>query len=73
MDHSGYRFQALLYTLAVHRYLRQRGLDPARALGECWYLFIRGVGLGPGLGVWRHRFDSGLVAAVDEVFAGGDA
>jgi exodeoxyribonuclease V beta subunit len=72
MDHSGYRFQALLYTLAVHRYLRQRvrGYTPAERLGECWYLFLRGVGLAPGAGVWRHRFPPALIDAVDAVFAG---
>lgn len=75
MGHSGYRFQALLYTLAVHRYLRGRRRDyqPDRHLGESWYLFLRGVGLAPGLGVWRHRFTPALVEAVDEVFAGSAA
>ena len=36
MDHSAYRFQALLYCVAVHRYLaqRQRNYEPGRRLGE---------------------------------------
>ena len=72
MEHSGYRFQALLYTLAVHRYLRQRLPDyaPARQLGSAWYLFLRGVGLDAGCGVWRQRFSPDLIEAVDAVFAG---
>ncbi|MCK7592793.1 UvrD-helicase domain-containing protein [Pseudomarimonas salicorniae] len=72
MDHSGYRFQALLYTLAVHRYLRQRrrDYDPGTHLGESWYLFLRGMGLAPGAGVWRRPFEPALIEAVDAVFAG---
>jgi exodeoxyribonuclease V beta subunit len=72
MQASGYRFQALLYTLAVHRYLRGRlhGYDPERQLGDCWYVFLRAVGLAPAAGVWRTRLAPGLLDAVDTVFAG---
>jgi len=71
MDHSHYRLQALLYTVALHRYLRQRlaGYDPATHLGEAIYLFVRAAGLAPGAGVWSQRFDPALLAAVDAVFA----
>jgi exodeoxyribonuclease V beta subunit len=74
MDASHYRFQALLYTVAVDRYLRQRlGADYRREeqLGECVYLFIRAAGLAPDAGIWRHRFSSGLLDAVGEVLAAG--
>ena len=71
---TGYRFQALLYTVAVERYLRERLGDAYRRsehLGDGWYLFIRAVGLqlpdGTPCGVWRHRFDDGLLDAVQEV------
>ncbi|MBZ4185360.1 UvrD-helicase domain-containing protein [Thermomonas sp. RSS23] len=71
---TGYRLQALLYTVAVERYLRERlGKDYRRDqhLGDCWYLFIRAVGLrlpdGTPCGVWRHRFDDGLLDAVQGV------
>lgn len=71
MQAHGYRFQALLYTVALERYLRQRLGERYRRehhLGEAWYLFVRAVGLpgvaDPSLGVWRHRFDAALLDAV---------
>lgn len=70
MDAHHYRFQALLYSLALERYLRSR-LGPAyrRAdhLGDCWYLFLRATGLhlpdGRACGIWRQRFDDALLDA----------
>jgi exodeoxyribonuclease V beta subunit len=75
MDHSHYRLQALLYTVALHRYLRQRLADyaPSRHLGEYLYLFVRAAGLGPGAGVYAERFPDGLIAAVDAALAETDA
>jgi exodeoxyribonuclease V beta subunit len=75
MDHSHYRLQALLYTVALHRYLRQRLADyaPSRHLGEYLYLFVRAAGLAPGAGVYAERFPDGLVAAVDAALAETDA
>ncbi|HET6431148.1 UvrD-helicase domain-containing protein [Dyella sp.] len=72
MDAHQYRFQALLYTVAVDRMLRQRlpGYRRERHLGEAIYLFVRAVGLAPAAGIWRHRFDDGLIAAVDAALAG---
>lgn len=70
MDAHRYRFQALLYAVAVERYLRTRLGDAyarERHLGDCWYLFIRAVGLrladGTACGVWRHRFSDALLDA----------
>jgi len=67
-----YRFQALLYTVALDRYLRTRIADYRRErhLGDAIYLFVRAVGIAPGLGIWRARFDDALIASVDRVFAG---
>ena len=67
-----YPLQALLYTVALHRYLGGRldGYAPQQHLGEGWYLFLRGVGLRPGLGVWRRQWPSALVSALDRAFAG---
>jgi len=76
MDHSHYRFQALLYTIAVDRYLRQRmpGYRRSEHLGEAIYLFVRAVGIAPEIapdaGIWTHRFDAALLDAVDRIFAG---
>jgi exodeoxyribonuclease V beta subunit len=75
MDQHHYRLQALLYTVAVHRYLGQRlaGYSPERHLGEAIYLFVRAAGHGPGAGVWTQAFDPALVRAVDDVFATTEA
>lgn len=72
MDAHHYRFQALLYTVAVDRYLRQRlaGYQRSRHLGECLYVFVRAVGLAPASGVWAQRFDDALIDAVDVVLSG---
>ena len=45
MLHSDYPLQALLYSVALHRFLRWRqpGYDPARHLGGVLYLFVRGM------------------------------
>ena len=77
MDHSDYRFQALLYTVALQRYLRQRLPDYRRQvhLGDAWYLFLRAVGTDathPDNGVWRHRFDGDLLDAVDAALPARD-
>ena len=76
MRASGYRLQALLYTVALEGYLRARlGVAYVREthLGDCWYLFIRAVGLslpdGTPCGVWRHRFSAGLLDAVESALA----
>ena len=45
MTHAHYPLQLLLYSVALHRYLRwrQRGYDPDRHLGGGLYLFVRGM------------------------------
>jgi len=71
MDASDYRFQALIYVVALDRYLRQRirGYDRNKHLGDCYYIFIRAVGIGDGAGIWRHRFSDGLLDAVQKALA----
>ncbi len=46
MERAHYPLQALLYTVALHRYLRWRlpGYDPERNLAGALYLFVRGMG-----------------------------
>lgn len=69
MDAHHYRFQALLYTIALDRYLRQRiaGYRRSEHLGDAIYLFVRAVGLARSAGIWRHRFGDALLDAVDAV------
>lgn len=75
MKHAHYCFQALLYTVAVDRYLRERvpQYDRSKHLGESIYLFVRATGIAPDIaptaGIWAHRFDDDLIDAVDAVFA----
>src|SRR5690606_19105358 len=76
MRHSEYDLQALIYTVALHRWLRFRigaSYDYARDFGGIRYLFCRGLdasrALSPGL--YAHGFAPELGRAVDELFAGG--
>ncbi|KRG86561.1 exodeoxyribonuclease V subunit beta [Stenotrophomonas daejeonensis] len=76
MRHSEYDLQALIYTVALHRWLRFRlgdGYDYARNFGGIRYLFCRGLDAtrSPSPGLHAHRFTPELVQAVDELFAGG--
>lgn len=77
MQHSEYDLQALIYTVALHRWLRFRlgaQYDYTRDMGGIRYLFCRGLDAGredsPGL--YAHRFDPVLVDALDALFAGGE-
>ena len=79
MVEAHYPLQALLYAVALHRYLRWRqpGYDPDKHLGGCLYLFLRGMS-GPGVvdatgaapGVFGWRPPSGLVTGLSDVLAG---
>ncbi len=76
MRHSEYDLQALVYTVALHRWLRFRigaGYDYARDFGGIRYLFCRGLDASrtPSPGLYAHRFAPELVDAVDQLFAGG--
>jgi exodeoxyribonuclease V beta subunit len=75
MLRSHYPLQALLYAVALHRYLRWRqpGYDPARHLGGIAYLFVRGM-VGPdtptGCGVFDWRPPAALVSELSDRLAG---
>jgi exodeoxyribonuclease V beta subunit len=80
MLQAHYPLQALLYEVALHRFLRWRltGYDPRRHLGGALYLFLRGMcgpdvvfadGAVPGAFVWQPPVE--LVAAVSDLLAGG--
>lgn len=75
MAHSEYDLQALIYTLALHRWLRFRlgdAYDYARDFGGIRYLFCRGLDLTQprSPGVHAQRFSPELVQALDALFAG---
>lgn len=69
---SEYDLQALLYVVALHRWLRLRrgaAYDYARDVGGAHYLFCRGIDPAqPGHAVATRRFDGALVTSVDALF-----
>jgi exodeoxyribonuclease V beta subunit len=79
MDRSHYALQALLYTVALHRYLRWRapGYDPAIDLLGVHYLFLRGM-VGPDTpavdggrcGVFAWRPPPRLVTSLSDLLDG---
>ena len=81
MAHSDYPLQALLYSVAVHRYLRWRlgaAYVPDDHLGGVAYLFVRGmVGAATPLvegqphGVFSWRPPAAAIVALDRLLATG--
>jgi exodeoxyribonuclease V beta subunit len=80
MQRAHYVLQALLYTVAVHRYLRWRlpGYDPARNLAGVLYLFVRGMtGAdtpavdGVPCGVFSWRPPDAAIAELSDLFDRG--
>jgi exodeoxyribonuclease V beta subunit len=79
MLHAHYPLQALLYSVALHRYLRWRqpSYDPATHLGGVLYLFVRGM-VGPSTplvggvptGVFSWRPSAALVTELSDLLAG---
>ena len=75
MLRAHYPLQALLYSVALHRYLRWRqpGYDPATHLGGVQYLFVRGMvgpATPPGCGVFDWRPPATLVTGLSDLLAG---
>ncbi len=75
MARESYLLQYLIYTVALHRYLRLRApdYDYQRHFGGVFYLFLRGMDptLGPEFGVYRDRPALALVEALDDLMATG--
>ncbi len=80
MVHSHYPLQAMLYSVALHRYLRWRlaDYDPERHLGGVLYLYLRGmVGAhtpvidGSPCGVFAWQPPAGLVEDLSALLDGG--
>ena len=80
MIDAHYPLQALLYAVALHRFLRWRlpGYDPERHLGGVLYLFLRGM-CGPATpvvdgvpcGVFAWQPPAALVVALSDLLDGG--
>ncbi|HVA73771.1 MAG TPA: UvrD-helicase domain-containing protein [Acidimicrobiales bacterium] len=81
MQHAHYPLQAILYSVALHRYLRWRvaGYRPEQHLGGVLYLFVRGmtgtdcpdVGGAP-CGVFAWAPPSRMVTELSDLLDGGD-
>ena len=73
MERAHYGLQALLYTAALHRFLRWRlaGYDPERHLAGVLYLFLRGMTGTPEAGVFAWRPPAALVVALSDVLEAG--
>ncbi|HXZ62870.1 MAG TPA: PD-(D/E)XK nuclease family protein, partial [Acidimicrobiales bacterium] len=80
MVEAHYPLQAVLYAVALHRYLRWRlpGYDPAQHLGGVLYLFVRGMSAsepvrveGVPCGVWSWRPPAALVEGLSDLFDRG--
>jgi exodeoxyribonuclease V beta subunit len=80
MARAHYGLQALLYTVALHRYLRWRlaGYDPDTHLAGVLYLFLRGMAgaetpviAGNPCGVFAWRPSGALVRALSDVLDRG--
>lgn len=68
-----YDLQYLVYTVALHRYLRQRlpDYDYARHFGGVYYLFLRGMAPGHGAaGIWYDCPAPERVAALEAALCG---
>jgi len=75
MHRSHYGLQALLYTAALHRYLRWRlpGYRPERHLAGVLYLFVRGMARDSEAGVFAWRPPGPLVQALSDLLDGRTA
>ena len=79
MAEHHYPLQAMLYLVALHRYLRWRvpGYEPARHLGGAAYLFVRGMAGaatpivdGKPYGVFTWRVPPALVTELSDLLGG---
>ena len=73
MAERRYDLQLLIYTLALHRYLKQRltGYQYETHLGGCFYLFLRGMRTETGhqFGSYFHRPDFRLIDGLDQLLS----
>lgn len=65
-----YDLQYLIYTVALHRYLKNRmpGYQYERDFGGVFYLFVRGMKPGDSAGVWFDRPPLQIIESLDQCF-----
>ena len=66
-----YDLQYLLYSLALHRYLKNRlaDYDPQYHFGGIYYLYLRGMSPGSDTGVFNADISPELLCELDELFS----
>ncbi len=73
MQQHRYDLQYLIYTVALHRYLKQRltGYEYERDFGGVYYLFLRGITpeQGSGSGVYFNKPEYELIEQLDQLFS----
>jgi exodeoxyribonuclease V beta subunit len=73
MTGHDYHLQAILYTLALHRWLKYKSpnYDYHTHIGGAYYLFIRGMSqTEPGNGVYFVLPEKPMIEALDDLFSG---
>lgn len=75
VQNSYYDLQYLIYSLALHRYLKTRlaDYDPAQHLGGVHYLYLRGMAPGQSSGIYHREADLTAIAELDALFQGEEA
>lgn len=72
MTHHNYGLQFILYSLAVHQYLktRKQNYDYEQNFGGIKYLFVRGMdGKSVDYGVYQYRPDSSLIQSLEALLS----
>ncbi|GAA0355213.1 exodeoxyribonuclease V subunit beta [Bowmanella denitrificans] len=73
MAEHDYYLQAVLYSLALHRWLQSRlqHYDYDQHVGGTCYWFLRGISSShPGRGIFQLRPDKAMIEALDALFSG---
>jgi len=72
MAESHYYLQALIYMVALHRFLTKNlnNYSPERHLGLPWYVFVRGIDSTGLNGIYHFSALQSLIESLDSVFQG---
>lgn len=73
MHHSQYTLQYLIYTVAVHKFLKQRmgtAYDYEQHFGGVIYVFLRGARAGQASGIFTDRPDKIFIEALEQALDG---